>query len=255
VREGIRGNESDTRVDSTLIKSATADAETRLSREFLKADEAGLSARDTPQERLVFSNTQSANETTPKEVNQQYPIPSHSHAENRRPSRDQWCDIRSGYCESSLSRSLPDHQAPHIEEKPAPVTDLGRRDEINPSRFKRRTTRKGESRSPLRKTTRKSVSWSLDESRSAEPYTPPPKPHIGIETPVVNSKPHSTLTNSNIKIMIAKDVASQHTKLALHTIRTNAKEAKGGGGLLHRNVTNPARNEDQRHAEDKLRGE
>ena len=91
------------------------------------------------------------------------------------------------------------------------------------------------------------MSWSLDESRSAEPYTPPPKPHIGIETPVVNSKPHPTLTNNDIKIMIAKDVASQHTKLALHTIRTNAKEAKGGGGLLHRNVTNPARNEDQRH--------
>ena len=72
------------------------------------------------------------------------------------------------------------------------------------------------------------MSWSLDESRSAEPYTPPPKPHIGIETPVVNSKPHPTLTNSDIKIMIAKDVASQHTKLALHTIRTNAKETKGG---------------------------
>ena len=71
----------DTRVDSTLTRSATADAETRLSREFLKADEAGLSARDTPQELLVFPNTQSANETTSKEVNQQYPMPSHSHAE------------------------------------------------------------------------------------------------------------------------------------------------------------------------------
>jgi hypothetical protein len=169
-------------VDSTLTKSATADAETRLSREFLKADEAGLSARDTPPERPVLPNTQTVNATTLEEVTQQYPIPSHSHAEDRRPSKGQWGDIRSGYYEPSLSRGLTDHQAPHIEEKPAPVTGPGRQDEINPSRSKRRTTRKKGYQSPLRKTTRKSVSWSLDESRSTEPYTPPPKPHKGIET-------------------------------------------------------------------------
>ena len=78
VGEGKRGNESDTRVDSTLIKSATADAETRLSREFLKADEAGLSARDTPPERPSLTNTQSVETPTLEGDALQCPIPPHA---------------------------------------------------------------------------------------------------------------------------------------------------------------------------------
>jgi hypothetical protein len=205
-------------VDSTLTKSATADAETRLPRKFLKADEASLSERDTPLERPILSNTQSVTTRTLQGDTQQFPIPSHSHAANGRPGQGQRCDIRSGYYEPSSSRNLADHQVPHEKERSVPVTALGSRDEINPSMSKRRSKRNKGSRSPLGKLTRKS--WSSDESRPKESYTPSPKPHEGVATPVVNTRPRPTFTTCKIKIMIAKDVVAQQTKQALHTIPT-----------------------------------
>ena len=78
VGEGKRGNETDTRVDSTLTKSATADAETRLPRNFHKADEASLSARDTPPERPSLAYKQSVKTPTLEGDTLQCPIPPHA---------------------------------------------------------------------------------------------------------------------------------------------------------------------------------
>jgi hypothetical protein len=63
------------------------------------------------------------------------------------------------------------------------------------------------------------------------------------------------LTNSDIKIMIAKDVASQQTKLALHTIRTNVKETKGGQGCLTEMSLTQPETKTNTETEGKLKGE